>query len=134
MNKAILSSFAIACMSGVIMLSPLNTFAAETNSESVTLSENSKGQNEKRAAFEEKMKKASDKWKTLTTKQKDEIYSLIENEMQTETKLMDKLVEFGILEKVDAETFKAYMLDKYNKMKESGEFPLYQKKGTKSSN
>jgi DNA-binding protein Fis len=134
MNKAKLSCFAIACMSGLLMISPLNTFAAETNSESVTLSENKNSQQEKKAAFEEKMKKASDKWKTLSTKQKDEIYSLIESEMQTETKLMDKLVEFGILEKVDAVTFKAYMLDKYNKMKESGEFPLYQKKGNKSSN
>lgn len=133
MYKAKLSGFAIACMMGLIGISPNATLAAETNTESVTLSEKSKNHNEKKAAFEEKMKKANENWKALTPKQKEEVYSLLENEMLDETKLMDKLVEFGVIAKEDVEIMKAHMLERFNKIKESGEFPLLRRKGNKSS-
>ena len=133
MYKAKLCGFAIACMVGLFGLSPITTLAAETNTESVTKSEVNKDHKDKKAAFEEKMKKASEKWKALTAKQKEEVYALIESEIKIENNLMDKLVEFGVMEKEDAVTFKAHILDRFNKIKKNGEFPLLRQKVRKSS-
>lgn len=131
MYKAKLCSFAIAGLMGFVSLSPIYAYAAETNTESVTLSEKDKDQKDKKAAFEEAMKKATEKWNTLTEKQKAEVYVLIENEMKAEIKLIDKLVEFDIISKEDATTFKARMMEKFKKLKDSGEFPLTKQKETK---
>lgn len=133
MYKAKLFSFAIASMLGIASMSPISTFAAETNMESVTLSDTSNNHKELKAAFEKKMQKANEKWNSLTDKQKNEIYALLESEMQVEINLLDKLVEFGVMEEADATMLKTYMMDKYTKLKESGEFPLYRQKGKKSS-
>ena len=133
MNKAILCSFAIACMVGFVGMSPITAFAAEANAESATLSESNTNKNEEKAAIEDKMNKANEKWKTLNTKQKDEIYTLLENNMQVDNKLMDKLVEFGVLDKEDVVIFKTFRLEKFNKVKESGEFPLLRQRGNKRS-
>lgn len=133
MYKAKLCGFAIAGMIGFASLSPMTTFAAETNMESVTLSETSNDRKELKAAFEKKMQKANEKWKSLTTEQKNEIYTMLENEVQIEMKLMDKLVEFGVMEKQDATILSKYMMDRFNKVKDSGEFPLFRQKGKKGS-
>ncbi len=128
MDKAKLCGFAIAGIIGFVGISPITTFAAETNTESVTLSEMNKNQKENKAAFEEKMKKAGEKWKTLTEKQKAEIYALLEEGMEVENKLMNKLVEFGVMENEEAVNFKARRTEIFNKVKDSGEFPLIRKK------
>ena len=132
MYKAKLCGLAIACMVGLVGINPTISFAAETSIESETLSETSKDQNEKKTAFEEKMKAASDKWNTLTATQKNAVYALIENEMQIESKLMDTLVEYGVMEKADAVIMKAHMAENFNKVKRSGEFPLLWQKCNKS--
>jgi hypothetical protein len=132
MLKAKLCGFAIACMVGIMGTSPITGFAAETNIESEKQSETNKDHKEKKAAFEEKMKAANDKWSTLTVDQKAAIYALIENEMQAENKLMDKLVEYGVMEKADAVIMKAHMAERFNKVKKSGEFPLLRQKCNKS--
>ncbi|MDD3173794.1 MAG: DUF2680 domain-containing protein [Herbinix sp.] len=133
MLKAKLRGFAIASMVGCLSLTPAYAFAAETNTESVTLSEMDKNQNQndKKAAFDEAMKKATEKWNALTDKQKAEVYSLIENEIKSEIKLMDKLVEFEIINKEDASSYKARMLERFKQLKDSGGFPLTKQKGTK---
>jgi len=133
MDKVKLFGFAIVCMIGFVGISPTTTYAAETNTESVKLSETNKSQKDTKAAFEEKMKKANEKWKTLTAKQKEEIYDLLETNLQEQEKLMDKLVEFGVMQKEDVVIFKSRMLDKFNKLKESGEFPLLIQNHNKSS-
>lgn len=123
MYKAKLCSFAMACAIGLVGLSPVTVFASESKTESVTPSE--KNQKEKKAAFEEAMKNANEKWDALTDKQKSEIYILLENDMNAEIELMDKLVEFGIIKKEDADKFKIHMMQRMKKIKESGEFPLF---------
>ena len=128
MRKTKLSGFAIACIVGLVGLFPVSTFAAETNTESVTLSEKDKSQKENRAAFDEKMRIANEKWNTLSAKQKNEVYALLESKLKEENRLMDKLVELGVMEKVDADTLKAHMSENFNKVKASGEFPLLRKK------
>ncbi len=126
MLKTKFYGIAIACAIGCFGISPVNVFAAETNSESVTLSEKDKdqGQKDKKAAFDDAIKKASEKWDSLTDKQKNEIYALIENEMKAEIKLTDKLEELGLLGKEDGTLLKARMQERFTELKKSGEFPF----------
>lgn len=130
MFKSKICGFAIAFMIGSVGFCPLNAYAAETNSESVTLSEN-KDQKDQRAAFEDVLNKANEKWSTLTNKQKSEVYALLEKEMKAEFKLMDKLVEFGVFEKEDAAYIKTRMQDKLDELKANGVFPLAMPKRNK---
>lgn len=131
MLKAKIGSLAIACMLFCGSIGPVCAFAAETNTESITLSENTQNQQDKNAAFDAAMKKATDKWNSLSASQKAEVYALIENEMKAEIKLMDKFVELGIISKEDTTALKARMMDRFSRMKSSGEFPLSRPKGRK---
>ncbi len=130
MDKGKLSGLALAGMIGFLSISPITTFAAETNTESVTQTDNL-NKNKDRKAIEEKLKKASEKWNALSAKQKEEVYSLLEEEMKVESRLMDKLAELGILEQNDTEAMKSRMQERYNKIKESGDFPFIRQKGRK---
>ena len=130
MDKGKICSLAIVGMIGFLSISPITTFAAETNTESVTRSDNL-NKNKDRKAVEEKLKQASEKWNTLSTKQKEEVYSLLEEEMKVEGRLMDKLAELGILEQDDPEAMKSRMQERYNKIKDSGDFPFIRQKGRK---
>jgi hypothetical protein len=133
MLKAKVCFFAAACMAGIISLSPITAMAAETDTESVTLSEKDRNQSENQSAFKEKLQQSREKWNTLSAKQKEEVYSLIEARIQTENKLMDKLVELGVMQKADTDKLKAHMSDKFKKMKESGEFPMMRFRGRKDN-
>lgn len=124
-------SLAIVCTICFLSISPVTTFAAELNTESVTQA-GSKIEEDTQSAVKEKMKKASEKWKSLTNQQKEEVYSLLKEEIDTETKIMDKLAELGILEKEDTESMKSHILDQFNKLKESGEFPFQRQKNRRS--
>jgi hypothetical protein len=124
MYKAKLCGFAIACMVGFVGINPISAYAADTNTESATLSETNKNDKDNKAAFEEKMKVASEKWNALTAKQKDEVYTLLDKDLQAEIKLMDKLVTLGVLQKADVEMIKAHMQDRLKKIKASGDLPL----------
>lgn len=132
MNKAKLSSFAIAGAIGLASLSPITTVAAETKTESTTQAEiktDCKDCKDKKAEFDKKMKAAREKWSSLSQMQKDEVYSLLENNMRENNKVLDKLVELKVLEQTDVDVLKANQATKYQKMKESGEFPLLRGKG-----
>ncbi|WMJ87665.1 DUF2680 domain-containing protein [Anaerocolumna sp. MB42-C2] len=130
MDKGKLCSFAIAGMIGFLSISPITTYAAETKTESVTQSDNL-NKNQDRKVVEGKLKQASEKWNTLSAKQKEEVYSLLEEEMKVEGRLMDKLAELGILEQDDAEAMKSRVQERYHKIKESGDFPFIRQKGRK---
>lgn len=127
MFKTKLFGLSIALMIGCLGISPVNVLAAETNSESVTLSEKEKEPKDKKAAFDDSMKKASEKWNSLTDQQKNEVYTLIEDEMKAEIKLMDKLVELGLLKKEDATLLKSRMQERFTELKKNGEFPFQKK-------
>lgn len=124
MNKAKLCALAAACIIGSIGITPVSAFAAEANSESVTLSDKNEKQDRNRSSFKERMRKANENWNALTEKQKKEAYSLLEKEMKLNIKLMDKLVELGVFEKEDVSNYKTRIWEKYNKVIETGEFPL----------
>lgn len=123
MDKGKIKGLVIAGIIGCMCISPITTLAAELDSESVTQAEDNLLEDRK-SAVKEKMKKASEKWNTLTDQQKVEIYLLLQQQMEVETKIIDKLAELEILEKEDADEMKAHLQEGYNKMKENGEFPF----------
>lgn len=132
MYQAKLFGIAVACMIGFSSISPAIAYAADANAQSTTLSEKDQGQKGGRAAFEDAMNKALEKWKTLTDKQKAEVYELVGDEMKAEMKLMDKLVELGVMEKNDVAMLKNHMQQRFDQLKASGEFPFVKQKGPKS--
>lgn len=129
MNKKRYYGYAIIGIIGLLGTSPMNIKAADTNTESITLSEKKNDNDEKKAAIKAKLKKANEQWNTLTNEQKQEVYALLDSEMEIEIQLMDKLVELGVLEKEDVDMLKSHMINKLKRIKESGEFPLMRKKG-----
>lgn len=132
MFKAKLGAVAIACMIGSVYINPVNALAAEVNTESVTLSDKNDNQDNNRSAFRERMKKASENWNSLSSKQKKEIYTLLQKEVKANMKLMDKLAEYGVFEEEDVNTYKTRLLEKFNNVIQNGEFPLLmQKKSSK---
>lgn len=124
--------FAVACLVGLIGLCPRTALAAEADNGSVAMSEQDNGQKDRRSTFEEKMQKAAESWNALTKKQKNEIYNLLENSLKSEIKVMDKLVEYGVIGKEDAAAIKANMTDSLKSIKESGEFPFYRQRSPKT--
>jgi uncharacterized FlaG/YvyC family protein len=132
MYNAKLCALAIACTVGFLGLSSETAAAAENNTEEVTLSERENDQKDKRAAYEDKLAKAHENWNALSKKQKGEIYSLLEAELKAEIKVMDKLAEYGVLEKADAEAIKLLMTENFNKAKEGQEFPFARPRAPKS--
>ncbi|MFT4143661.1 MAG: DUF2680 domain-containing protein [Mobilitalea sp.] len=123
MSKSKLCGIVFACVFGFFAMNPIPA-AAEDNSESLTLSQKNKDQQDQRAAFEDAVKNAIEKWGTLNDKQKAEVYTLLENEMKAEYSLLDKLVELGVFAKEDATFIKERMQEKLNSIKKSGDFPL----------
>lgn len=132
MLKSKLCGFTIACLAVILSISPVTAYAAEAGTQSVTLSENEKDHKEKRAAFEKKLKEAREKWSKLSDRQKNEIYNLLEDELQSKFCVIDKLADFDVIGKEEAEFIKYRMQKKYDKEKQSGEFPLFRMKGKKA--
>ena len=133
MLKSKLCGLAIAFTIGCLSYSPMAVLAADTNSESITLSENSQNQQNERASFDDMLKEASEKWDTLTDKQKAQVYSLLEKEMKAEIKMMDKLADLGVIKKEDAALLKTLMEEKLAEIRKNGEFPLARPKRTKNN-
>lgn len=124
MYKRKLCGLAIACTMGLIGASPSTVFAADITTESAILAEANTNQKDNKASLDETMKKAEEKWNTLTKKQKEEVYSLMEDQMKAEIKLMNQLAKLGVLPQTDADNFKTHMTERFDKMKKNGEFPF----------
>lgn len=131
MTKAKLCSLALAGVIGLASVTPMTVSATETKTGTTTQTEKNYNHNSKRAEFEKKMKAAKDKWNTLSQEQKNEVYALLENGMNEESKILDKLVELGIFAQADADILIAFKLERLKQLKESGEFPFFNGKGRK---
>lgn len=58
----------------------------------------------------------------LTDEQKAEIYEITDESESLRDKVLDKLVEFGVIDQETAETAKDHRASRYQEMKDSGEF------------
>jgi hypothetical protein len=111
-------------MLGSLGIKSTSVFAAETNTVTVTPSETRENQPSNENAYEEKFRKANEKWNTLSQNQKNEVYSLMELRLNTDLKTIDKLAELGVIQKEDADQLKAYKLSEFQKVKQKGVLPL----------
>ena len=132
MLKTRLFGFAVACAVAILGVNPVTAFGAETDTQTVTMSEKDTGRKENQALMEEKINQSIQKWNTLTTAQKNEVYALLEEEQRAQDKLMDKLAALGVLDKNDVTRNKAERAEFLNRLHLSGEFPLLKHKGKKS--
>lgn len=129
MDRSKLFGIAIASIISCFSMSPLPVAAADYNTVTVTLSESNRENSQ--TSFDKIMNDANEKWNSLNNKQKSEVYSLIEKEMKAEAKLLDKLVDLGIMNKDDASMLKARMQERFEILKKNGEFPLSRPKRPK---
>lgn len=133
MKKSKLCGLAIAAFIGGMAFNPATVTASDISLEPVSVSEPSREQKELKAAFNKKMEKANETWKSLTNEQRNEIYVLLESEVEIEIQVLNKLVEFNILEEQDAKILETYMRERFNELKKKEDFPLFRSKGKKSS-
>lgn len=129
MLKTKLCGFAIACMVGFLGISPISVLAAETDIGSITLSNRDKD-DENKSASKERWKQAKEKWNSLSDKQKDEVYSLLEKEIKANIKVMEKLSNLGIIQKEDCEAIIAHVEEEFKDAKEDREFPYSRHKSS----
>ncbi|NLP34147.1 MAG: hypothetical protein GX359_03020 [Clostridiales bacterium] len=121
-----LCGFAFACMIGFVGFNHTDALAAESNIESITLSEND--HDDKNSGFREEMKEAKEHWDSLTTKQKEKVYDLFEKELNIKIKIMEQLADYNVLDEDDIIEAKSHMLERFKECKANGEFPLSGKK------
>ena len=131
MLKARLFGLAIALAVVITGMSPVTASAATAKTQTVEMSEKDKDHKGNRALFEEKMNNAIKKWNTLTTEQKNDVYALLENEIKAHNRILDKMVDLGVIAKDDSAMLKSERMIRFNKLKESGDFPLMKPKGIK---
>ena len=134
MLKTRLFGFAIACSMAIVGISPTAAFAAATDTDTQTVTQSEKDNNHKggnRALYEERVNNAIQKWDTLTANQKNEVYALLEEDMKVQNKVMDKLVQLGVMDKTDSAKIQSGRTERFEKLKKSGEFPLMRHKGKK---
>lgn len=83
--------------------------------------------NELTEAQREEMKAQMDamkeKWDSLSETQKEEVYKLKDNIIDTESKIIDKYVEWGIVDKSTSEEIKEKMTERKAMMREDGNMP-----------
>ena len=131
MLKTRLFGAAIACAVAMIGLNPAAAFAADTDTQTEVKPKNDENRKESKALYEEKMNNAIRKWDALTADQKDEVYTLMEEEIKQQDKLLDKLAELGVMDKKDVKKLQSGRTEWFNKMRQSGKFPLLKQKGRK---
>lgn len=132
MYKAKLFGLAVACILGSGSI-PITVLAADMQTESATVSDMDRNQKDNRSSFDDTMRKANEKWNALSDSQKEQVYSLVENEMKAEMQLFDKMAELGVMEKNDVAAIKNHMQDRLNQLRASGEFPFVRQRGPKRS-
>ncbi len=130
---------------GLIVLSLIGTvntpgFAAENNAASnsggtSSVTEDYKGKQNltpeqkaekeaKRKEWHAKIKNSQKNWSALTDAQKNEIYSLIDKEIDDKILVIDKYAAYGVIDKAAADKMKTRLNEQKTKMRQSGKFPM----------
>ena len=69
------------------------------------------------------------KWNALTAAQKNEIYDLKEKASAIDSKIIDKYLEYGIVDQPTADNMKTMMNERNAQMRTDGQFPMIGGKG-----
>lgn len=65
-----------------------------------------------------------DKWSSLTDAQKQQVYTLMEQEMAAREKLLNQYASLGLIDQDKADAIKHHMQEHLTRLKESGECPF----------
>lgn len=69
------------------------------------------------------------KWNALSDDQKNEIYALKEKASAIESQIIDKYLEYGIVDQTTADNIKTRMNERNAQMRTDGQFPMMGGKG-----
>lgn len=133
MKKALATGLVMASLIGTLNMPVF----AETSSEAVqsssgTTSSASESENhcqkfnltpEQKAEWKAKIENSQKKWSEMTDAQKNEIYELMDKQIDTKIQLIDKYAEDGIIDKETADKMKARLTESKTKIRESGKMP-----------
>ncbi len=78
----------------------------------------------KRKEWIAKIQDSQNKWSTLTNAQKNEIYALMDQQIDIKIQTIDKYLEDGVIDKDSADKIKAKLSEHKAKMRESGKMPM----------
>lgn len=78
----------------------------------------------KKKEWNAKIQESQKKWSALTDAQKNEIYDLMEKQIDIKIQMIDKYTANGVIDKDTAEKMKARLLERKTNMRSSGKMPM----------
>lgn len=78
-----------------------------------------------RAEIKAKAEAANRKWESLTAAQKEEIYRINEKDLDAKIELIDKYVEYGIIDSTEAEKLKEGITKIKSEIRSGGKLPMF---------
>ena len=119
---------AFLCVLALALAFGFTAYAAGTEAERDFASPRCAVTEEMRANFEAKraeMQEARDKWDALSDAQKEEIYALKDAICDIECRIVDKYLEWGILDKAAANEYKKIFTGYKSEMRMNGRMPFF---------
>lgn len=132
-NRKLYVAAVTLCMAltGITPISASATGESEEYNVDVEATEKEKPTDEEREKMKKKIEAQMEKWDKLSKEQKAEVYAIVAEEQAVSSKLIDKMVSLGILDKEDAAQIKLKMKDCFTRMKEDERFPLGRRRSPK---
>lgn len=140
MKKTLVTGMAVLTLMGSVNVSalalnktPISFGDVETSSSSVSdsiiehpeLTPEQKMDREARMKERDaKIQESQRKWSALTDAQKNEIYDLMDKQIDIKCQMLDKYAANGIIDKDAAEKMKARLVERKTSMRSSGKMPM----------
>lgn len=135
MKKLIISTFVVMsliCSISIPVFAENNNaiVAGKQETTSSTNENNCRKQNpnltpEQKAEMKAKYEESQKKWAALSDDQKNEIYKLTDKKIDIKIQIIDKYLEYGIIDKDSADSMKAKLNNYKTQMRESGKMPMF---------
>lgn len=77
----------------------------------------------------EDIEQQNEKWTLLTDTQKQEVYKIYNENIQTQIEMIDKYVELGVMDTAEAQIMKSNLQEKQSNTITSGNMPMFGKGG-----
>ena len=118
----------VFAFAGTTTAAATTTFSGMWNRTTLT-AEQKAAMDEQRQLQMEQRDAALAKWNALTDAQKNEIYDLKEKASAIDSQIIDKYLEYGIVDQTTADNMKAMMTERNAQMRTDGQFPMMGGKG-----
>ncbi len=114
------STFAAGTTDGMSSATPTTSTSAPANTTDKTARMRPELNDEQKA----KMDATQEKWTQLTDAQKEEIYTLKDKAADIDTQIIDKYLEWGLIDQQTADDMKSNITDGKTKMREGSRMPM----------